>query len=131
MAIHKIQSVYTVVNDMDAMHGFYSQLLGTPPKFRDADRWTQFGIGNTSFALSSISEAVPGDSGSIVVFESDHLDGVRELVERCGGSFIARRDMGAHGAVLSFRDPEGQPFQIFAKSQAAAQQRVDLTKEQS
>ncbi|RDJ20305.1 glyoxalase [Bosea caraganae] len=116
MPIHKIQSVYTIVRDLDAQQAFYTRVLGIAPKFRDADRWSQFGIGNTNFALSSVAEAAPGAAGSVVVFEANHLDGLRELVVEAGGSFVAAREMGTHGNILSFMDPEGQPFQVFAKA---------------
>lgn len=116
MTIHRIQSIYTVVHDMDALQAFYSRVLNTPPKFRDADRWTQFGVGATNFALSCAAEAAPGAAGSVVVFEADTLEGVRDAVTAAGGLQVAERDMGAHGAVLSFTDPEGHPFQVFSKT---------------
>lgn len=116
MTIHKIQSVYTVVRDMDALQAFYGHVLNMPPKFRDADRWTQFSVGHTNFALSSAAEAAPGASGSVVVFEADTLDGVGASVTAAGGRLVAQRDMGAHGAALSFTDPEGHPFQVFSKT---------------
>lgn len=116
MTIHKIQSVYTVVRDMDALQAFYGHVLNMPPKFRDADRWTQFSVGHTNFALSSAAEAALGASGSVVVFEADTLDGVGASVTAAGGRLVSQRDMGAHGAVLSFTDPEGHPFQVFSKN---------------
>lgn len=119
MPMLKIQSVYTVVQDMDALQTFYSQVLGMPPKFRDDDRWTQFSVGNTSFALSCGAEAAPGAKGSVVVFEAASLEGVRDRIEGAGGQLIGERDMGAHGQVLSFQDPEGHPFQVFSKSSQA------------
>jgi predicted enzyme related to lactoylglutathione lyase len=131
MTIHKIQSVYTVVNDMEALQAFYSQVLGMPPKFRDADRWTQFSVGNANFALSSVAEAVPGTAGSVVVFEADRIDGVRDAVTRAGGTFVGARDMGAHGTVLSFNDPEGHPFQVFSKNPPTPQPPAGQAKEQS
>lgn len=121
MGVQRIQSVYTVVNDMDALQAFYSQVLGTQAKFRDKDRWTQFGVGNINFALSSAEEAAPGAAGSVIVFEAAGLDGIRESVEGAGGKFVAERDMGSHGKVLTFTDPEGHPFQVFSKSIPALQ----------
>jgi hypothetical protein len=70
MSVQKIQSVYIVVNDMDALQAFYSRVLGTQAKFRDQNRWTQFSVGNTHFALSSAEEAMPGATGSVIVFEA-------------------------------------------------------------
>lgn len=116
MTIHKIQSIYSVVRDMDALQAFYGHVLNMPPKFRDADRWTQFSVGDTNFALSGAAEAAPGAAGSVVVFEADTLDGVGASVTAAGGRLVAQRDMGAHGAVLSFTDPEGHPFQVFSKT---------------
>lgn len=116
MGVQKIQSVYTVVNDMEVLQAFYSQVLGLQPKFRDKDRWTQFSVAHTNFALSSAEEAVPGAAGSVIVFEAAGLDGIRESVEGAGGKFVGERDMGSHGKVLTFTDPEGHPFQVFSKS---------------
>jgi predicted enzyme related to lactoylglutathione lyase len=119
MSVQKIQSVYMVVNDMDSLHAFYSQVLGMPPKFRDKDRWTQFNIGGTNFALSSPEEAAPGASGSVIVFEAASLNGVRESVEGAGGKLVGERDMGSHGKVATFTDPEGRLFQVFSKNTPA------------
>lgn len=116
MSVQRIQSVYTVVSDMEVLQAFYSKVLGLQPKFRDQDRWTQFSIANTNFALSSAQEAAQGATGSVIVFEAAGLDGIRESVEDAGGSFVGERDMGAHGQVLTFTDPEGHPFQVFSKS---------------
>jgi predicted enzyme related to lactoylglutathione lyase len=116
MSVQKIQSVYTVVDNMDALQAFYSQFLGLQPKFRDKNRWTQFCVGNTNFALSSAEEAAPGAAGSVIVFEAAGLDGIRESVEGAGGKFVGERDMDSHGKVLTFKDPEGHPFQVFSKS---------------
>lgn len=121
MSVQKIQSVYTVVNDMDALQAFYSQALGLQPKFRDKDRWTQFSVGNFNFALSSAEEAAPGAAGSVIVFEAAGLAGIRESVEGAGGKFVGERDMGSHGKVLTFTDPEGHPFQVFCKSTSPQQ----------
>jgi predicted enzyme related to lactoylglutathione lyase len=116
MSVQGIQSIYTVVNNMDALQAFYSQVMGTQAKFRDKYRWTQFSVGNSNFALSSAEEAAPGAAGSVIVFEAAGLDGIRESVEGAGGKFVGERDMGSHGKVLTFTDPEGHLFQVFSKS---------------
>jgi predicted enzyme related to lactoylglutathione lyase len=116
MTIHKIQSVYTVVRDMDRMQDFYAKGLGLATKFRDGDAWCQFGVGTTNFALSSAAEAAVGAQGSVLVFETDDLAGARASIEQAGGRFLLQRDMGTHGAVLTFADPEDNLFQIFAKA---------------
>ncbi|KQW54571.1 VOC family protein [Variovorax sp. Root411] len=131
MEINKIQSVYTVVNDMDKLLDFYSKVLGNRPKFRDADRWAQFGVGNTNFALSSRAEAAPRATASVIVFEAESLEGVREEIVAAGGVLVAERNMGAHGTVLSFTDPEGHPFQVFSKKTPASASPTSQQKGQS
>ena len=118
MAIQKIQSVYTVVRDMDKTQAFYERALGLAVKFRDQDRWCQFGVGGSNFALSSIEEAAKGAVGSVIVFEADNIDGVRESVEAAGGQFLAERDMGSHGKTYVFLDCEANVFQIFTRAAA-------------
>lgn len=115
MAIQKIQSVYTVVRDMDKAQAFYERALGLTPKFRDGSKWLQFGVGGSNFALSSVEEAAPHATGSVVVFEADSVDGIRERVEAAGGEFVSERDMGSHGRVLVFLDAERQIFQVFSR----------------
>jgi predicted enzyme related to lactoylglutathione lyase len=119
MSVQRIQSVYTIVRNMDVLAAFYGQVLGATPKFRDKDRWTQFSIGNSNFALSSLHEAAPGAAGSVVVFELAGLDQIRECVEEAGGKFVGERDMGTHGKVMTFTDPEGHAFQVFSRTPAA------------
>lgn len=117
MSIQKIQGVYTVVRDMDRVQAFYEQALGLTLKFRDQSKWCQFGVGASNFALSSTEEAAPGAVGSVVVFEADSIDGIRESVEAAGGQFVAERDMGAHGKVLVLLDSENNVFQVFTREQ--------------
>ena len=116
MAIQRIQSVYSVANNMDRAQRFYESALGLSLKFRDGERWCQFSVGNTNFALSAPAEAPVAAKGSVVVFEAESLDGVRQQVEEGGGKFLSTRDMGSHGAVVTFQDPEGNLFQVFAKA---------------
>lgn len=116
MPIHKIQSVYTVVRDMDRMQKFYAEGLGLSAKFRDGDAWCQFGVGNANVALSSAAEAAVGAQGSVLVFETDDLAATCVDIAQAGGRLLAQRDMGAHGAVLTFTDVEDNVFQVFAKA---------------
>ncbi len=114
----RMQSVYTVIRDMDAAERFYGAALGLSPSFRDGERWCQFRLGNTNFALSSIEEAAPGAAGSVAVFEADDAAEAERRVRQAGGGIVARRDMGSHGAVLTCADPEGNLFQIFSRTAA-------------
>jgi predicted enzyme related to lactoylglutathione lyase len=119
MAIQRIQSVYTVVRDMDKAQAFYERALGLTLKFRDQSRWSQFGVGGSNFALSSGEEAAQGATGTVVVFEADSLEGVRQSVEAAGGKFVSERDMGSHGRVQVFLDVENQIFQVFSRQPSA------------
>jgi predicted enzyme related to lactoylglutathione lyase len=113
----RLQNVYLVAQRPAQLHAFYESALGLPLKFRDEDRWIQYGLG---MALASPEEAAPAQSGAVMVFEVEDFDGARERITAAGGEVIGERDMGSHGAVLSLRDPEGNIVQLFRRAAAPA-----------
>jgi predicted enzyme related to lactoylglutathione lyase len=112
MPLGTIRSVYTVANDMDLMHAFYEGALELPLAFRDRDKWCQFKAGQISFALSSPSEAAQGARGSVIVFDAIDVAALAQRIERLGGRHLSSRDMGSHGIVATFADPENNLFQL-------------------
>ena len=111
-----IGGVYMVVKDMDRAQRFYEDALGLVTKFRDRSAWCQFNTGNVSFSLSSPQEAGGRAQGAVVVFKAEQLAGIRHQVEDAGGTFRAVRDMGSHGTVVTFADPDGNDFQVLIRS---------------
>ena len=112
MSLGAIRSLYTVANDMDLMQAFYEGALELPLAFRDRGKWCQFKTGQVSFALSSPSEAAKGARGSVIVFDATDLAVVAQQIERLGGRHLSNRDMGSHGSVATFADPENNLFQL-------------------
>jgi predicted enzyme related to lactoylglutathione lyase len=115
MPLGAIRSVYTVANDMDLMQAFYAEALELPLAFRDHDNWCQFKVGQFAFALSSPSEAATGARGSVVVFGATDVAALAQRIERLGGLHLSSRDMGSHGSVATFADPENNLFQIHVR----------------
>ena len=107
-------SGYTVASDMDPMRAFYEEALSSAA-FRDRDNWCQFKAGPVSFALSSRSEAAQGARGSVIVFDAIDLAAFAPRIERLGGRHLSSRDMGAHGSVATFADPENNLFQLHVR----------------
>lgn len=112
----RLQNVFVVAQQPSELHAFYANALGLPLKFRDQDRWVQYGVGNTNVALASREEAAPATSGLVMVFEVDDFAGAEERIAGAGGQVLGVRDMGSHGAVLSLRDPEGNLVQLFRRA---------------
>jgi len=113
MEIKRLQNVYVVAREPGQLHSFYESALGLKLKFRDGDRWIQYGAG---MALACPEEAKPATSGAVMVFEVDDFEGAKERITAAGGEVLGVRDMGAHGAVLSLRDPEGNVVQLFKRA---------------
>ncbi|KWT84324.1 hypothetical protein APY03_4184 [Variovorax sp. WDL1] len=111
----RLQNVFVVAERPAELHAFYESALGLQLKFRDKDRWIQYGVGNTSVALACREEALPATSGVVMVFEVDDIAATAERVAAAGGEVLGTRDMGSHGAVLSLRDPEGNIVQLFMR----------------
>lgn len=115
----RLQNVYVVAERPAALHAFYESALGLQLKFRDKDRWIQYAVGNTSVSLACREEAAPATSGLVMVFEVADFAGAQERITGEGGEVIGIRDMGAHGAVMSLRDPEGNVVQLFKRAAPA------------
>jgi predicted enzyme related to lactoylglutathione lyase len=118
MAEVDIQTVYFVAKDMTRLENFYESALGMPIQFRDKNKWTQFRLQRSAFALSSAQEAAQGAVGAVPVFQvaGESQDEVRQKILSAGGQLLAQRDMGTHGVVATFKDPEENVFQVFSKS---------------
>ena len=120
IAPKRLQNVYVVAERPAELHAFYESALGLQLKFRDQDRWFQYGVGNTSVALACREEAAPASSGLVMVFEVEDFAAAQERITGAGGEVLGIRDMGAHGAVLSLRDPEGNVVQLFKRAATPA-----------
>ena len=116
--LKRVQSVYYTVKDMDRAVSFYESVFGLKLKFRDGPKWAQFDGGNVSFALSSPEESASLEGGAVAALEVDDLAPYEAKLAASGCTIVQRRDMGSHGSVLAFRDPEGNIVQLFAKAPA-------------
>ena len=116
----RVQNVFVVAKQPASLHAFYEGALGLPMKFRDGDRWIQYGVGGTNVALACPEEAAPATNGLVMVLEVDDFEGAAERIGAAGGQVLGLRDMGGHGAVLSLRDPEGNLVQLFRRAAPAA-----------
>ena len=114
----RLQNVFVVAECPATLHAFYTHALGLEMKFRDQDRWIQYGLGNANIALSCVEEAKPATTGTVMVFEVEDFDQITDRVIEHGGAILGTRDMGSHGAVLSLRDPEGNIVQLFKRQTA-------------
>lgn len=120
MMITRLQNCYYVAGDMARARAFYEQTLGLTVRFADQDRWVQFSVGGTNFALASPDEAAAGSSGGVVVFEVDDLDTLRQRLEAEGTTILGERDMGSHGKTMTIADTAGNVLQFFQKTQTSA-----------
>ncbi|QGZ57519.1 VOC family protein [Paraburkholderia acidiphila] len=117
MAEVDMQSVYIVAKDIDRLSGFYIAALNMPVQFRDANKWTQFRLQRSTFALSSAEEAAQGAVGAVPVFQvaGEARAEVEQKILSAGGLLVGQRDMGTHGFVATYKDLEDNLFQVFSK----------------
>ena len=111
MAITRIQTIYVAAPDVAATAAAYERILGEP-RFSDGEKWIQFSVGETGFAVASLDEAAAGAEGAVVVFEADDEADHRQMVE-AGMTALGERDMGGHGRTRAYRDPAGHLLQLF------------------
>jgi len=111
-----INSIYIVGRDPAKLSEFYATALDLPVKFADPGRWHQLNAGNVAFAVASAEEAEPHGQSPAVVFDAGTSDEAHARILAGGGTFLGQRDMGSHGVVRTYRDPEGNAFQTFTKA---------------
>lgn len=115
MAITRIQTIYVAADDVARTASFYEALFDAAPRFRDGDKWVQFSIGGTGFAVASPAEAAAGVMGAVTVFEASESADHDRLVAS-GAVVLETRDMGDHGRTQTYRDPAGNLLQLFWKA---------------
>lgn len=111
-----MQNVYLVAHDVGRVADFWQRALGLSVRFRDADRWVQLQAGDQAFAIASLAEGVPGQVGAVPVFEVDDLQAQAAAIVEQGGRVLSTRDMGDHGRVLTFSDPDGNVAQLLRRA---------------
>jgi predicted enzyme related to lactoylglutathione lyase len=115
--VGRLRHVYLSTKDPEALAAFYGDALGLEVRFADPERWVQFRLDGTAFAVAGPAEAPAGAPGlTVPVFEVEDLDAWPSRLAAAGAEVDPEiRDMGGHGRVLTARDPEGNVFQLFAK----------------
>jgi predicted enzyme related to lactoylglutathione lyase len=116
VTVLRLQNVHIVAQDIERATNFWQGALGLPVRFRDADRWVQLQAGQQGFAISSQAEGVPGQIGAVPVFEVDDLEAQAASITEHGGQILSTRDMGSHGSVVTFSDPEGNVAQLLFRA---------------
>lgn len=115
MPVTRLQNIHFVAQDVAQVADFWQQALGLSLRFRDADRWVQLKAGDDSLAIASPDEGVADQVGAVPVFEADELQAHATAIEEHGGRIIGERDMGDHGRVLTFADPQGNVAQLLCR----------------
>lgn len=111
-----LQVAYVVIDGMANNRAFYEDVLGLAPKFADGERWAQYDLGGTNFALAAPGEAPAGTRGAVLVFQVEDIEAAIQRLTAAGTSVDERRDMSAHGRVATFTDPSGNRLQLFARA---------------
>jgi predicted enzyme related to lactoylglutathione lyase len=110
----KLKQVYLTASRPEELADFYAA-CGCTLRFADKNKWIQFMGEKTAFCIASPSEsAIEPSANAVLVFEVDDLDAATKCVTALGAEALGEtRDMGAHGRVAQFRDPQKNTFQLF------------------
>ena len=109
----KLKQIYLTAVDPEALAAFY-KALGLTVRFADQGKWIQFEGEKTAFCVASLSESVSKPSGNaVLVFEVEDLEAVLKAARKQGADVSDEiRDMGAHGRVAHFKDPQHNLVQL-------------------
>lgn|GEM_PF-543212 len=114
----KLKHVYLTAVEPEELAGFY-EALGLTIRFADRGKWIQFAGEKAALCVASPAESVSEPSrNAVLVFEVDNLELALGRARAQGAEMLDEvRDMGAHGRVAHFKDPQRNTIQLF---QAAA-----------
>lgn len=115
--IKRLKTVYVATGQVSAVAQFYADGLEMKTLFADGDRWIQFDAQGVGYAVASEAEGVENQVGAVPVFEVESFEGLEDRVRQFGGECVSVRDMGAHGKVMTVRDPGANVIQLFVRSQ--------------
>jgi len=121
LSVIRLQNIHFVTRDLDRVCEFWQRALGLSMRFRDADRWVQLKAGESPLAIASPDEGVAGQIGAVPVFEVGDLQSHSQAITVHGGRIVSIRDMGDHGRVLTFSDPDGNVAQLFERALRATE----------
>jgi predicted enzyme related to lactoylglutathione lyase len=51
----------------------------------------------------------------VIVFGASDIAAFAQRIERLGGRYLSNRNMGSHGSVATFADPETNLFQLHVR----------------
>jgi predicted enzyme related to lactoylglutathione lyase len=109
----KLKQVYLTAADPEALAAFY-KALGLTVRFADQGKWIQFESEKTAFCVANPLESVSKpSSNAVLVFEVEDLELVLKAAREQGADVSGEiRDMGAHGRVAHFKDPQHNIVQL-------------------
>ncbi len=116
MTVLGLQNIHFVAEDVEVAAQFWQQAMGLALRFRDDDRWVQMTAGHAPLAIASKAEGHPDQIGAIPVFEVDDVEAHICSIGAHGGKLLDDREMGSHGRVVTFEDPQGNVAQLFKRS---------------
>jgi predicted enzyme related to lactoylglutathione lyase len=96
---------------MERAVAFYRDLLGLRLTRRDGDNWAEFDAGGR-FALHGAEGEPVQPGGATAVFSVQDLDGAKLSLSEQGVPFDHEGDVKGYARFASFRDPDGNTFQL-------------------
>jgi predicted enzyme related to lactoylglutathione lyase len=101
------------VHDLERATTFYETVFATTLRRSDPNMSVfNYTLGYPSGCLVKSDHMVPARTGTLVYFDAAHLDGklaaaLARALESGGRPIMPRTDIGEHGFIAVFEDPEG------------------------
>ncbi len=105
----RLDMVMIHVDDMSRMSAFASAILGAEPAF-SSPHFSAWELENTRLCLHSSPEA-PGPGPVLACLQTEDLEAFARRAEAAGAAVIGQQHETPRGPVISFQDPEGNPWQ--------------------
>ena len=101
------------VSSMERARAFYEHVLGFPLSYNYRDVWIEYGVGGSTFAITTTNMGhTPGAKGAVVAFEVSDLDAFLHKMKERAVSFVAEVFETPVCRMAVIEDPDGNHITI-------------------
>ena len=101
------------VTDMARSKGFYEKVLGLKVGYNFKDKWVEYNVADSAFAITTTEMGHrPGAKGAVVAFEVTDLDSFVKTLKDKSVNFVAEAFSTSVCRMAVIQDPDGNEITI-------------------
>ena len=106
------------VTEMARSRSFYEGVLGLTPGYCYGDKWVEYDLGDSTFAITTTDMGhTPGAMGAIVAFEVEDMDAFVSSLKEKSVTFVIDTFSTPVCRIAAIADPDGNHISIHKRNE--------------